>query len=240
MEEINQFVGERIHFFRKMHGYTLQTLADAIGKSKSTVSKYEKNEIAIDLQVLYEISKVLEVPVSQFIDLPECGTRHGSNQRSPFSSASTLYLYLYHSPSSRIIESVIRVQFTNAGNQASLYFDLPSNSSNYLDCRNFYRGQVEYHTSTINFVLQNQFNEAEKAFLSLYHPIDRGQATPGLLCGLTRESFQPVAMRCIVSLGRLKTNAVLVEQLQLSRHEQQEIKKSGFFIVENRLELNQT
>lgn len=238
MEEINQFVGERIHFFRKMRGYTLQTLADAIGKSKSTVSKYEKNEIAIDIQVLFEIAQVLEVPVSRFIDFPEPNIRRTPTGRSPFSMANTLYLYLYHAPSARVIESILRVQATDSGNQASLYFDLPNSNASDLNCRSFYQGQAEYHTSTLNFVLQNQFNEAEKVFLSLYHPIDRKQATPGLFCGLTRESFQPVAMRCILSLCRMKTNAALIEQLQLSRHEQQEMKKSGLFIIENRLDLS--
>ena len=70
MEDINRFVGGRIHFFRKLRGYTLQALAEAIGKSKATVSKYEKSEIAIDIEVLFDIARALGVSVSQLTDYP--------------------------------------------------------------------------------------------------------------------------------------------------------------------------
>lgn len=236
MEDINRFVGDRIHFFRKMRGYTLQALADTIGKSKSTVSKYEKSEIAIDLQVLFEIAQALGVPVSRFIDFPEQGSIQRSGKtHSLFASANTLYLYFYDAPSARVIESIIRIQPGEENVQASLYFDLPASNFNYHNCRSFYQGQVEYHTSTINFVLENQFNDAEKMFLSFYHPIDREQETPGLLCGLTRQRFQPAAVRCLLSLRRLKADDTLIERLQLSRRELQEIRKSNMLIIENRL-----
>ena len=45
MGKANHYVGQRIQFFRKLKGFTQQQLADAIGKSKATVSKYEKGEI---------------------------------------------------------------------------------------------------------------------------------------------------------------------------------------------------
>ena len=55
MGKVNHYVGQRIQFFRKLKGFTQQQLADAIGKSKATVSKYEKGEISIDVETLNDI-----------------------------------------------------------------------------------------------------------------------------------------------------------------------------------------
>ena len=240
MDDVNRFVGERIHFFRKLRGYTLQELADAIGKSKSTVSKYEKSEIAIDVQVLFEISQALGVAVGQLIDYPSQPQTHHRNPavHSAFSAAETLYLYTYDGRVSQIVEGVIRIMPTEAGDQAAFYMDVPPDSTNFHDCRSYYQGQVEYNNSLISFLMKNQFNEAEQIMLYLYNPIDRELETPGLLCGLTRQNLQPMAMRGIASLRRLKPDEALKEQLVLTRQEQQTVKKLNLFVVEN--ELGQT
>ena len=63
MENISKYMGSRIRSFRKLRKMTLQQLADAISKSRATVSKYETGEIALDVQTLYEISVALDVPM---------------------------------------------------------------------------------------------------------------------------------------------------------------------------------
>ena len=65
MGKVNHYVGQRIQFFRKLKGFTQQQLADAIGKSKATVSKYEKGEISIDVETLNDISQVLGISLAQ-------------------------------------------------------------------------------------------------------------------------------------------------------------------------------
>ena len=237
MVDINEYVSQRIHFFRKMRGYTLQMLADAIDKSKSTVSKYEKNEIAIDVQVLFEIACALGVHVEQFLDYPSEAESHRPPAiHSAFSLSDVLYLYVCADNGKDITESVIRTRSGEDGTTAALYMDIPAGSSNYRDCRAYYQGKVEYHTSVINFILSNQFNEAEKVFISLYNPIDREFESPGLICGLSRKNLKPMATRCILSLHKLKPDEVLLKHLLLSRQEIQSIKKYNHFIIENQLE----
>ena len=53
--------GERIKKYRKEKGFTQQQLADAIGKSKSIIQKYESNSTNVNINILQEISEVLEV-----------------------------------------------------------------------------------------------------------------------------------------------------------------------------------
>ena len=59
MEEICKTVGARIRFLRRQQGYTLTGFAEALSRGKSTVSKYERGEISIDIVTLSEIAQVL-------------------------------------------------------------------------------------------------------------------------------------------------------------------------------------
>ena len=68
MSEINVYVGAQIRKYRKACKLTMQELADAIHKSRATVCKYENGTISIDIETLYEISQVLQVPVSLFFE----------------------------------------------------------------------------------------------------------------------------------------------------------------------------
>lgn len=54
-------IGARIKKFRKDKSFTQQQLADSIGKSKSIIQKYESNNTIASLEVLQEISNVLDV-----------------------------------------------------------------------------------------------------------------------------------------------------------------------------------
>ena len=67
MSEITIEVGKRIRGMRKKRDMTLEELAAEIHKSKATVSKYEKGEIAVDIETLYEIADVLHIHVEQLL-----------------------------------------------------------------------------------------------------------------------------------------------------------------------------
>ena len=68
MNEVSKHTGNRIRCFRKTRGMTLQQLADAIHKSRASVSKYENGEIILDIETLYDISEALQVDLNQLID----------------------------------------------------------------------------------------------------------------------------------------------------------------------------
>ena len=115
MENISKYLGSRIRSFRKLRKMTLQQLADAISKSRATVSKYETGEIALDVQTLYEISAALEVPMGKLTDYqpPREETPVNPaptwNGASPFFKASTLYFYFYDGRYQRLKEGLIRI-----------------------------------------------------------------------------------------------------------------------------------
>lgn len=61
MSELTKETGKRIHDFRKIRGLNQEELARLIYKSKATLSKYEKGEIAIDLDTLKQLALALHV-----------------------------------------------------------------------------------------------------------------------------------------------------------------------------------
>ena len=62
--EILEHVGERIRLFRKHQNLTLEELAYIIHKSPSTLCKYERGSVNIDILTLSEIANALDVDIS--------------------------------------------------------------------------------------------------------------------------------------------------------------------------------
>ena len=67
MSEITMEIGRRIRGTRKKRNMTLEELAAEIHKSKAAVSKYERGEISIDIETLYEIADALHIHVEQLL-----------------------------------------------------------------------------------------------------------------------------------------------------------------------------
>ena len=55
MSKISIEIGNKIRQFRQSRKMTLDELAPAIYKSRATLSKYERGEISIDIDTLYEL-----------------------------------------------------------------------------------------------------------------------------------------------------------------------------------------
>ena len=79
--ETDRYVGGRIRERRIMLGLSQQQMADMIGVSYQQTHKYERGINRISAGRLFEIARVLKVPVSYFFeglgDRPEGGTLTG-------------------------------------------------------------------------------------------------------------------------------------------------------------------
>ena len=67
MSEYLMELGSILRKVRKLRGLTIQQLADKIQKSKSTLSKYERGEISIDILTIKEISRVLNISIDELL-----------------------------------------------------------------------------------------------------------------------------------------------------------------------------
>lgn len=66
--DIDAHVGARIRLRRMLIGLSQERLGDALGVTFQQVQKYERGANRISASKLYEVSRVLGVPVSHFLD----------------------------------------------------------------------------------------------------------------------------------------------------------------------------
>lgn len=62
------FVGQRIKNIRRGKGLTGKELGDKIGLSQQHVSRIENGAVNISVDLIYELSRVLDVTLSDLID----------------------------------------------------------------------------------------------------------------------------------------------------------------------------
>ncbi len=79
--ELDKYVGARIRERRTMLGYTQQQLADMIGVTYQQAHKYERGINRISAGRLYEITRVLNVPITYFFEGLEGSEEDAMNPR---------------------------------------------------------------------------------------------------------------------------------------------------------------
>ena len=97
MSLISQEIGKKIRLYRKRSHWTIEELAVHIYKSKATVSKYERGEIAIDIETLYDIAEALRVSIDDLLyrDAQKAPTAFWEDVPTFFKHVSRLFYYYY-------------------------------------------------------------------------------------------------------------------------------------------------
>lgn len=240
MSEINEHVGKQIRMYRKVQGLTLQQLADRIHKSRATVSKYEKGEITLDVETLYEISKVLLISSNQLLDYqPEVEISQSeqpvSNYKSPFFDAKRLYFYFYDGRYNRLKDGIIDIyESKEHPGEYKASLSINAITSNGRSRATYYTGKVVYSDMLIRFSFVNQYNKLEEDLLYIFNPLEIRDFTEGLLCGISSTDLMPCAFKCLVTLMPQEPTEELREQLLFTKREMQKWKKMNMLIVDNK------
>jgi len=81
---IDQHVGSRLRLKRTSMGMSQQKVAAALGLTFQQIQKYERGANRIGASRLYQISQILDVPVSFFFDeIPEPQTEENTADQAP-------------------------------------------------------------------------------------------------------------------------------------------------------------
>ena len=225
---IQHSVGENIKKFRLARGLTLDDLADKIYKSKSTISKYEKGTISIDIATLEEIAIALDVHPAQL--LMEA-VQH--NQIAPSKALQDeSYMFSYDGKEKRIIQSVIEKYRTDDSNRFSirLFYDIPSR--NHLrDCVSVYQGSCTRHEVLENYTLENTYHQIEQIWLSCVSGLSQNSTQVGFLAGLLNSNLMPAVRKVILSPHLLNEDE-LMEHLVFTKKDLQTIRKLNLFTID--------
>ena len=212
-QNIQLYVGENIKKIRLARGLSLEDVADKIYKSKSTISKYEKGTIAIDIATLEDISQVLNVHPAQLL------MTAAPEKRSPLTQVSLdeIYMFSYDGREKRIIKSVIERYQTDESNRFTihLYYDVPS--KNQLgDCVSFYQGFSTKYDVLENYTLENTRHPIEQIWLSCISGLSQNSIQVGFLAGLLNATLLP-AVRKVVLSPHVLPDEELMERLVFTK-----------------------
>lgn len=207
MSQINIHVGSRIKMYRKSRKMTLQQLADAIHKSRSSVSKYENGEISLDIETLAEIAGILQVSINQLTDFHPQIPKTTFNMAlqggmSPFFQAKRLYFYFYDGRYQRLKDGIIDIRESDVEEgtyEAALSISAVSPTGRSSEI--YYTGKVVYSDMLIRFSFVNQCNALEEDLLYIFNPLEMRDSTDGLLCGISSADLMPCAFKCLVTLN---------------------------------------
>lgn len=231
MEETSYYksIGEKLGAIRKNKGITLAELADALGKSIATLSKYESGDIAISCDMLVTLCALYGVDVAEVLPAADVAKKTDSSEYSPL-FVDTLWVYWCKGAYEEIHTSVL--QCDNAHMTATMYFDVrdldrPENADF------TYTGRLSYSAYSVDFCLKNvnaPFDIVTLNFQSIPQQTGDYRYMTGLLGALTF-FYQNIAAKAIASRVRIDDREELVRILKLTQNEFVTLKATNFFTV---------
>ena len=220
MPDINTEIGKLIRGARKKRGMTLNELAEVICKSQSTVSKYEKGEITVDIATLYDIADALQVHVEQLLYVrPErTELRAPGNNPAFFTDTSQFYSYLFDGRSNSLMRCVFDVlSKTDERKYKIMMYMNFEDFDNYKNCENTYWGYIEHYDAVTNIALTNQDMPMEKASAQILASYLDSDKKWGLFNGFSSRPMMPIAAKMLFSKKKLKEDEELIRSLKISK-----------------------
>lgn len=222
MTEISTSIGCTIRSFRKKKKMTIVELASKINKSKSTISKYEKGEIVIDIETLYDIANALETHIHQLLYYTQKLVNPDHQVPIPafFNNMAKFYSYIYDGRIGKIIKCAFDVTTHCETNRYNIMMYMNFNDyENYYICENTYYGYIEHHDALTNIVLHNKDTKMEQVTISILASFLDSDTKWGLFTGVSSRPMMPIAFKMLFSKKRLVENDDLFHQLKMSKED---------------------
>ncbi len=228
MSELLKDLGEYLKTVRKNRKEKLEDVAFAIGKSVSTVSRYEKGQIPIDLNTLCALSRHYDVDLTQGIS--QVAQAESTENSSEAFMSSTFYLYYNDAKSEREIVSILDRNYTESEHHLLLFYDVKK-KDDLGSCRNIYTGSLVESDVATHIQVRNTKNKSDKIFVILNPPKESLNEQVGvLICSLEKEGFAPMATKCL--LTKEPRNGPISESIaNISSSEFRKLKKTNQLII---------
>ena len=234
MSEINEGIGRIIRAERKKNGMTLDELSGMINKSKSTLSKYEKGQIAIDVETLYELSDVFHIHVEQllYVRNKRETLSFGVSEPAFFSGVSRFYSCMFDGRSQKMLHSVFDVLSKTEENQYKIMMYMNyKDIEQYQNCETTYYGFIEHFDAVTNITLINQDSPMERASAQILASYLDSDQKWGLWNGLSSRPIMPVAAKMLFTKRPLTGKEDFLEALKISREDQRLLRLYNMFTV---------
>lgn len=234
MSTISIEIGNKIRQFRQSRKMTLDELAIIIHKSRATLSKYERGEISIDIDTLYELADALHVRTEQLLYTPVSEKHPQQREIVPafFQDVDRFYCYYFDGRIGKLVRSAFDVFSRIDVNQykIAMYMNF-KDLAHYQQAENTYWGYMEHFDALTLIELTNQSNPMEKASLQILASFLDADSKWGLWNGVSSRPLMPVATKMLLTKKLLTEDAALVRELKISKDDIHRMKYYNMFSV---------
>ena len=188
-------LGDKLKACRRAKKLTLQQIADVLGKSTSTVSKYENGEISIDLELLIQWCRFLNLDINTV--LPSTAPSSAQQELSRYEShfVDRLYIYWYNKALGRTFLAVIENDNLSG---KSVCFHTVHNADDIHSADFFYTGTVTYSDISTDFVFYNTAPPFDLLTFSMPALTRKQKYKTGMLSSITF-FYQDVILKALAS-----------------------------------------
>lgn len=201
-------LGQKLKYYRKLNGFSMQKLGNIIYKSKATISKYENSSIIPDINTLLIICNALNIKIEQLL--------HYEKKQNIKNIKNSNNFNLYYYTGSNLIISKIEILEDNT---CKFYNDIINDTSKYI-----YSGLFKSDASNVFFQFSSDSSKLEEVTIS-YNPQWNNIQTYNLcfVSGIT-PNYIPVIKKGIISEKILDENTIK-EILEVNNTKKSNIKE---------------
>ncbi len=229
---IDEIIGNNLKKYRTACNMTLKELSKRLNKSISTISKYEKGCISLDMPTFLELSHIFNVPPALLLGGAADITSEGNTYSS---STDTLYMYTYDSQKRLMIQSII--ERCPAINQNGVYqarlFNEVKDVKKPGECGGLYTGEYISEGFIGTYLLRNQITKQERVMISCVNNLVNPGQQLGLVSGLSNYTMLPVTFKTVISNTKITDKESLMDLLLFSKEDFKLMKKTHSLTVQN-------
>lgn len=218
--------------YRKSRNLTLSDLGNKLGKSKSTIAKYENGTILPDILTILEICNALNISLSQLFPLDYKNIN--ISYSNPF---HTDKLYFYYYTEDILIKSVMEIMNENNQLFVKFYNGILNYDTYTKDVSYYYEGTLECNHNIGYINLTNPSSQStlfEKLQISFLVPWTQEFSTTNFfILALTPNSL-PVVKRGIISSKIINDLSRYQDILKIGNDELKNIQNNNAWILKNK------
>ena len=202
-------VGRNIRKYRMAYNMTLKELAVRLHKSVSTVSKYEKGDISLDISTFLELSKIFKVsPLAIIGD-------EIAEEEEEYTYAETIEkLYMYSKYKVHLFNDVSEVKEPG-------------------ECGGLYAGEYEKEGFIGTYMLHNQALKSEHIIISCVNNLVNPGQQLALVSGLSNYTMLPVTFKAVISEKEIVNKEKLMNLLTFNKEDFKLMKQMNYLTIQN-------
>lgn len=233
---IDEQLGVKIKHFRRKNKLTLAELGDRINKSESTISKYEKGVISLDVYTLYEIATALNVDIQQLLIIqskPSQDNLLSKDIPAFFNDIDRMYTYVFDGRTNELMRSVIDIYPANEEDELqSVYMYMNfTDFEAYQDCETTFKGHIYHYDAVTNIHLNNMDTQMEYASINVLASYQDAPTKWAKFNGLSSRPIMPVSSKMLLSKDIIKEDKALYERLKISKNDLRRMQQYNSFSV---------